>query len=314
METPELPAAMGRGKALHERRWSRWLLLAVLAVGAIWGGRRGWEVRCHRRAIAEIKQDIQDGRHGTAARQLSDLLSWEPDSDEVVYLLGVCEKAAPPAPGGLRGLVTGPAELSVRASSDPGPRRPRNRKGVSRRRRAAHHRIAGGPEGRRAGGARTAGARSIASRAASRKSRNLIEAAWDHLSAKGGRGLGGGDHISRNTSASRGARPRSRPLAPSSIVRPGWLPRTIASGSGRPTCAPCRLVRRGGSAARSLPRRHPHDIPAWRARANWAMATGRVAESHALARWPARGVDPRRDPPGGDLADHLPQGCRDETA
>ncbi len=43
--------------------------------------------------MAEIKREIQAGRHGHAARKLVVLSAWKPDSDEAAYLLGVCEKA-----------------------------------------------------------------------------------------------------------------------------------------------------------------------------------------------------------------------------
>ena len=43
--------------------------------------------------MAEIKREIQAGRHGHAVQKLVMLSAWKPDSDEAAYLLGVCEKA-----------------------------------------------------------------------------------------------------------------------------------------------------------------------------------------------------------------------------
>jgi hypothetical protein len=51
------------------------------------------EIRRYRRDMAEIKREIQAGRHGHAARKLVALSAWKPDSDEAAYLLGLCEKA-----------------------------------------------------------------------------------------------------------------------------------------------------------------------------------------------------------------------------
>jgi tetratricopeptide (TPR) repeat protein len=74
-------------------RLLRALLLAILAAGLIGGGWKLWELRRYRRAIAEIKREIQAGRNGHAVRKLVMLSAWKPDSDEAAYLLGVCEKA-----------------------------------------------------------------------------------------------------------------------------------------------------------------------------------------------------------------------------
>src|SRR3954470_22511382 len=76
------------------RRWGLLLLLAVVAGGLLsWAGWKWWEVRRSRRALAEIEEEIDNGRHGTAARKLIALLARQPDSDEALYLLGTCEMA-----------------------------------------------------------------------------------------------------------------------------------------------------------------------------------------------------------------------------
>jgi thioredoxin-like negative regulator of GroEL len=75
------------------RRYRSLLLLAVAAGALVWGGWKWWEVRRYRRAMAAIEEEIENGRHVPAARDLAALLAWKPDSDEALYLLGTCELA-----------------------------------------------------------------------------------------------------------------------------------------------------------------------------------------------------------------------------
>ena len=89
----------GRAQRIgRQSQWRRALLLAGVAVGLVCGGWKLWEIRRYRRGMAEIKREIQAGRHGHAARKLAALSAWKPDSDEAAYLLGVCEKARGQAP------------------------------------------------------------------------------------------------------------------------------------------------------------------------------------------------------------------------
>jgi predicted Zn-dependent protease len=70
------------------------VLLAAVVVGLLlWGGWNWWEMRRDRRAFAEIEEEIENGRHGIAARKLTDLLARRPGSDEALYVLGTCEHA-----------------------------------------------------------------------------------------------------------------------------------------------------------------------------------------------------------------------------
>jgi enediyne biosynthesis protein E4 len=74
------------------RRWT--LVLALFFAGAlIWGGWAWWTRLRYRTAIAEIESKIASGRFALAARELVKLLAWKPDSDEAAYLLGTCEQA-----------------------------------------------------------------------------------------------------------------------------------------------------------------------------------------------------------------------------
>ncbi len=69
------------------------VLLAVIVGGPLWGVWRSCNVRRARRALADVKEDVQAGRHATAARKLIAFLADRPDADEAAYLLGTCEKA-----------------------------------------------------------------------------------------------------------------------------------------------------------------------------------------------------------------------------
>jgi len=69
------------------------LLLALVVVGMFSCGWRWVEVRRYKSAMAEIEDDIENGRHGTAGRKLTAFLAGKPDSDEANYLLGTCEMA-----------------------------------------------------------------------------------------------------------------------------------------------------------------------------------------------------------------------------
>jgi enediyne biosynthesis protein E4 len=91
----EMPAvAVETEKAIAGRRrlW-RLGLLVVVAVGLIWGGWRWWNLAQYRRALAEVQKEIQAGRHGHAKLKLREVSAWNTGSDEVAYLLGICERA-----------------------------------------------------------------------------------------------------------------------------------------------------------------------------------------------------------------------------
>src|SRR3954451_11009097 len=74
-------------------RCGRVLARATVVGGSLdgWGWLSGvWR---HRAALVEIRKHVAAGRHGTATRNLAELLAREPGSDEAIYLLGVCENA-----------------------------------------------------------------------------------------------------------------------------------------------------------------------------------------------------------------------------
>jgi enediyne biosynthesis protein E4 len=78
------------GMSTGARRWSP-LLLAAVVGGLLWCGWRWWEYRRHRQSIAEIEDELDNGLHAVAARKLAALLTRLPDSDQANYLLGTCE-------------------------------------------------------------------------------------------------------------------------------------------------------------------------------------------------------------------------------
>jgi enediyne biosynthesis protein E4 len=276
--------AKGTGR---QSRGRQVLLLAVVAVALFYGGWKLWELRRYRRAMAEIKQEIQAGRHGHAARKLVMLSAWKPDSDEAAYLLGVCERArgqaraasqawervSPGSPFGARairgrmellierGRLADAEELITQAMSDP--------------------RIDGS-------GLRLFLGLVYSLQGRVEEGEQVIEASWDRLNAAG---EGASElavllvrlHIQlwRETPPIEAVRSFLDQVARSTPEDDrGWLGKA-------------KLAIRVGSydeAARWLEaclRRRPDDIPVWRARLDWALATHRLADvRHALGHLP----------------------------
>ncbi len=290
------------------RRWGLVLSLAAIAGGLVWGGWCGLRMRRCRAALLEIREQIQAGRHGAAARNLAALLSWEPGSDEAAYLLGLCEKTrgqsdaaaaawvkvtpgspfAVPATLGLavlesdRGRLADAEQVLTRALRDP------ERDGPELRRLCASlywH------EGR------------------FEESRRLIEANWQRLDRAG---LGGTEPaielvrfriaLGLGTSSTEVVRTFLERVA-------DRAPEDDRVWLGRANLA----IRQGAfdEAARWLDacrKRRPDDVPVWHARLDWALATGRVAEARRGARAPAgRRVDPGGGPPAGGLVRRAPR-------
>jgi tetratricopeptide (TPR) repeat protein len=76
----------------NRRRW-RYLLALLLAAGLLWVASALRQRRRDRNAFAEIEAEMNNGRFGIAARNLSELLPRRPVLDQAAYLLGTCEKA-----------------------------------------------------------------------------------------------------------------------------------------------------------------------------------------------------------------------------
>ena len=258
-----------------------WLLALAVAAGVSYGGWRLARAWRYRTALVEIRKLVQAGRHGVAARNLSEVLTWEPDSDEAAYLLGFCEKArgrtdaadeawvrvppgsrfAPPAIAGRaamevdRGRFSAAERLLTQGLNDP------RIDGFELRRFLT-------PlywqEGRVA------------------EARRLVEANWEVLNRSGRGGSNEAIELVRLHIA-MGVGTASAESVRNFLDRAEGLAKDDDRiGLGRANLA----IRQGAfdDAARWIDiclRRHPEDVPAWRAKLDWAMATGRVAEARA---------------------------------
>jgi tetratricopeptide (TPR) repeat protein len=287
-------AVDSRAEPAARRSQSRRVLLVVaMALILSWGVWTLWKNRRYRRDMAEIKTEIQAGRHGHAARKLEMLLAWKPDSGEAAYLLGVCEKArgqaqaafhawervSPGSPFSARaiqgrmqllierGRLTDAEKLIIQATADPrfdGSEVPLFLGLV--------YSLQGRVE----------------------EAERIIESCWNHLNDVG---EGGSEraillvrlHIQLW-------------LKPPAIeeIR-SFLDQVARSASedDRGWLGKAKLATRVGTydeAARWLDaclRRRPDDIPIWRARLDWALATHRLADvRQALGRLPVEDSTP----------------------
>jgi predicted Zn-dependent protease len=270
--------------AWSQNRWKLVLSMSVLAIGLSWAGWRWWKVRRIRKAMAEIREQMQAGRHANAVQSLTTLLAWKPDAHEARYLLGNCELAEgrpgradvawarvpPDSPFAIRaiqgrvqlrierGRLAAAEDLIKNALRD--PRLP-----------ASDLLLSLGP------------VYSLGGRLD--EAERLIEANWKHLN-----GLGAGAspgaitlvrlHIEMELEKNSDKARRSF-LDESARSAPDddriWLGKAILATS----------VRSFDEAARLLDAcllRRPDDGAVWRARLNLAMATGRVSEAREALR------------------------------
>ncbi len=78
----------------ESRRRIRLVLILLCGAGLIWGGWAWWTNRRYKSAMEEIESEIIAGQHAIACRNLNKLLYWKSDPDgAIVYLLGSCELA-----------------------------------------------------------------------------------------------------------------------------------------------------------------------------------------------------------------------------
>jgi len=279
-----------RAEATGRRARPRWLLLLAVAAAALIGGVwKLWELRRYRRAMVEIKQEIRAGRHGHAARKVAMLLAWKPDSDEATYLLGVCEKAR------------GQAQAAFRAWERVSPGSPFSARAIQGRMELLIERgrladaetlIIQAMSDPRGDGSRLGLflglVYSLQGRVEERE--RVIEACWDRLNEAG-----------------EGASERAILLVRLHIQTPpieevrAFLDQVARSApeDDRGWLGKARLAIRDGShdeAARWLEaclRRRPDDIPVWRVRLDWALATHRLADvRQALGHLPVGGSSP----------------------
>jgi enediyne biosynthesis protein E4 len=275
-------------------RGRRWVWMAVLAivVGSAYGGWRLVRAWRFRAALVQVRELVQAGRHAVAARDLAILLDREPGSDEAAYLLGLCEKARgrneaadqawgriPPDSRFASPAIVGRAVILVDHGQFADAERLLNQALEDPRIDGFELRRFLTPlfwqEGR------------------VKDARRLIETNWDSLNRSG---RGGSDqaielvrlHIVLGVG-----------MASNESVR-AFLDKAdqLAPGDDRIELGRANLAIRQG-AFDEVPRRidaclkrHPDDVPAWRARLDWAMATGRLAEAReALDHLPAAESD-----------------------
>jgi enediyne biosynthesis protein E4 len=241
-------------------RWRRVLLLAVVALGLICGGWKLLEIRRYRRDMAEIKREIQAGRYGHAARKL------------------VCEKARGQAPAAFQAWerVSPGSPFSARAIQG------RMELLIERGRLAdAETLIIQAMSDPRGDGSRLGPFLGLVYSMQGRveESQRVIEACWDRLNEMG-----------------EGASEKAillvrlhiqlwRETPPVEDVR-SFLDQVTRSApeDDRGWLGKAKLATRVGmydEAARWLEaslRRRPDDIPVWRARLDWALATHRLAD------------------------------------
>ncbi len=282
-------------------RAGRWRLVGLLAIvaGAVLlrVGWKGWDVRRDRIAIAEIEQEIKNGRHATATRRLHELLARKPGSDAALYLLGTCELArgrpqpaaeawarvAPDSPfaaSALLGRMKIETERGRFSETEQIIRDARDDPRVE----ASSVLILLEPLYRYQG--RLA------------ESLHLIERRWDALDRAGE----GATEQAINLVRSH-IEHQQNPMSPDAIRSILDQAASLAPDDDRVWLGKANLAIRSGSfdeAKRWLDaclQRRPEDIPVWRARLDWAVRTNHVAAaSEALKHLPVAESPPAEAP------------------
>ena len=265
-------------------RWRFVLLLAVVAAGLFGVAWKWREVRRSRRSLAEIEGEIANARFGIAAHKLGDFLRWKPDSDQALYLLGLCERRQGRAGAAAR------AWAAVPPSSTFAPRAIAGRMEllVERKRFADAEQLIKGM-------AKVARIDSIllgsvyCQQGRFEEAERLIEARWQRLNKMGEGGSEKSINLVRLHIEFR------RTIPPIDAIRAFFdQADALAPEDDRIWLGRANVAIRAGShdeAGRLLDaclRRRPDDPAVWRARLNWSMATARVTEAReALKHLPA---------------------------
>jgi thioredoxin-like negative regulator of GroEL len=284
----------GRSRAVATKR-RRWLVpsLVVIAGGLLWSGWRWREARLLSRAIAEAREDLDQGLNARAARKLVEALLRNPESDEANYLLGVCEKARG------RPLQAIKAWARVPPASPFAPRAIQGRVEVEieRGRLADAEQIvldAGKAPGIDGSGLGLFLGPIYGLQGRTDEARRFVEVRWDHLNRMGEGASEEAIHLAR---LSNELHMREIPV----LEIRSFLDRAAASApdDDRTWLGRANLAIRVGSyseAQRWLDaclERRPRDAAVWRARLDWALATDRVDEVRsALEHLPASASTP----------------------
>jgi hypothetical protein len=286
-------AASAAGMTRSPRR-GRLLLAALCGVGLVLGGRAWWIERRYRSAMDEIESQIMAGRYAIACRDLDKLLSWKADpTGGIVYLLGACELARgrdQAAAEAWERVVPG-SEFSERAI------RSRVRLFHDSGQFAAVERLIG-QAARDRRNDRTAVLMllvpTLSELGRIDEAVRLVEARWEHLNDRGEGALAPAItllrlHVDLTLKA-----------APVETIRAS-LDRAARSalGDDRIWLGRANLAIRTGAydeAQRWLDacqRLRAEDVPVWRARLNWGLATHRIdAVRQAMTRIPAEESTP----------------------
>jgi thioredoxin-like negative regulator of GroEL len=282
---------------LGVRRWGVVLGLAVLVGGLGYVGCRLWRAWRYRIALVEVQQQIQAQRYGAAARNLAAVLAWEPGSDEAACLLGNCERARGRTQAADEAWARVPPSSPLAASALMG----RASILVDRGRFAEVERfLTRALEDPRIDGfeLRQFLAPLYWNEGRTEEAKRLVEANWEGLNRAGR----GGSAQAIAIGLVRMHITLSTGMSSVETVR-DFLERAARSApdDDRVWLGKANLAIRQGEfdeAARWLDvclKRHREDVPIWRARLDWALATGRVAEvREALEHLPAAESTPDR--------------------
>ena len=280
---------MGRRKS----RWTAVIVSAIVIGGLSWCGWRWWDVRRYRDSLARIDEAMQRDRYAAAARDLSALLDWRPDSDQALYLLGVCEKAR----GRPREADAAWARIPHDAPSSSRAVTARMDLLIEQGRLAdAENLIEREAEARGSGGSalRMLLIPTLVQEGRDPEAGRLIESRWRVLDAKGE----GASEQAVNLARLHMELGWNAP--PTDAVR-SYLDQVglLAPDDDRIWLGRANLALRVGShdeAARWIDaclESRPDDPAAWRARLDWAMRSNRLAEARtALKHLPGRTASP----------------------
>jgi enediyne biosynthesis protein E4 len=269
---------MGREARAVKRLPRRRVVLALLCAAAVlWGGWSGWMDWHYQTAMAEISTEVAAGRYAIAARDLAELLASKPDSDEAAYLLGACEQA--------RGRNQAAVEAWARVT----PGSAFWDRAIMARIRLFHdvgrltdveQLIRDAAEDPRSN--RTAALVLLAPIYAEEgrldEAERLIEAHWEHLNKAGEGALEPAIKLVRlHIELTWKSNPVEtlRAYLEQAVGRAPWDDRVWL---GQANLA----IRTGADDAAdhlldACLKRRPEDVPAWRARLNWGIATDRIA-------------------------------------
>ncbi len=280
------------------RRWGPLLVLSVVVGGLLlWGGWRWWEVRRHRAEMAEIEEDMENGRHATASRKLNSLLARRPDSDEALYLLGTCEMSRGRAELADDAWARVPPDSLFAARAILGRMQIQMERG---RLTEAERIIRDALDDPRVDGSNLPILLGPVYCQEGRLAETLrsIEVRWDALDRAGEGASEPAINLVRGY-----IELRQSPM-PVDVIRSALDQAAVsAPDDDRVWLGRANLAIREGEydeAARWIDaglRRRPDDVPVWRARLDWAVATNRVAEAReALKHLPVEETTPAEVP------------------